>query len=113
MRALLDLEELNGLPVERDLVDGSAEGDGSESEKERFEHLGEIKEVGKETSSGIGGGSEDTPLKNEEQESPGLPEHPSIDQTHMFMGAKRVEGAPASDAGSEQIDDELMRVHDN
>ena len=44
MRALPDLQELNGLPVERDLLDDEGEGD-------EFEELGEIKEAGKETSS--------------------------------------------------------------
>ena len=44
MRALPELEELNGLPVERDLLeDGEGEDD--------FDELGEIKEAGKETSS--------------------------------------------------------------
>ena len=31
MRMLEDLEELNGLPVERDLIEGEGEGEGEES----------------------------------------------------------------------------------
>ena len=94
--------------------ESDAEGEGSESEKERFDHLGEIKEVGKETSSGVGGGSEDTPLKEkdiDDNESPGLPEQPSIDQTQLFLAPKRTEAL--SEEGSEPIDDELMRVHNH
>ena len=52
MRALPDLEELNGLPVERDLLDeGEEEEEGEGEEDQEFEELGEIKEAGKETSS--------------------------------------------------------------
>ena len=109
MRTLSELEELNGLPVERDLVDESdGEGDGSEQEVDRFEDLGEIKEVGKETSSGLGGGSEDTPLKDNEG-SPALPEQPSIDQTQMFMANQRTdkeesESPPVADRIDHQKD---------
>lgn len=46
MRALPALEELNGLPVERDLVDD----DEGTSGQEGFDALGEIKEAGKESS---------------------------------------------------------------
>lgn len=47
MRALPELEELNGLPVERDLVDDDDDGG---SGQDGFEALGEIKEAGKESS---------------------------------------------------------------
>jgi Leucine-rich repeat (LRR) protein len=56
MRALPELEELNGLPVERDLVEDDDEG---VSAQDGFEELGEIKEAGKESS------------KNEESEDTG------------------------------------------
>lgn len=45
MRALQSLEELNGLPVERDLVEEE-----DEQEEEEFKELGEIAEAGKESS---------------------------------------------------------------
>ena len=34
MRTLDELEELNGLPVERDLIDGEGEGEDAEGEEE-------------------------------------------------------------------------------